>query len=68
MEEKINILLKKIGLDEESYQYFSDARLTKIKINTKNSSWSIFIEKETLLPVKIFEELETKKMLLDEKA
>lgn len=68
MEEKINILLNKIGIDEESYQYFSDAKLTKIKVNTKNNSWNIFIEKEQLLPVNVLEELESKKMLLDSKA
>ena len=64
----MNILLKKIGIDEESYQYFSDAKLTKIKVNTKNNSWNIFIEKEKLLPVEVFEELEEKKMLLDQHA
>lgn len=68
MEEKINILLNKIGIDEESYQYFSDAKLTKIKVNTKNNSWNIFIEKEQLLPVNVLEELESKKMLLDSNA
>ena len=33
MDEKMNVLLKKINIDEDSYQYFQDAKLTKIKIN-----------------------------------
>lgn len=68
MEEKINILLNKIAIDKDSYQYFSDAKLTKIKVNTRNNSWNIYIEKEKLLPVAIYEELQSKKMLLDENA
>lgn len=65
MEEKMNILLQKINIEEESFQYFSDAKLTKIKVNSKNNSWNIYIEKENLLPVSIFEELESKKQSLD---
>ena len=68
MEENIKKLLDKINIDETSYQYFNDARMTKIKVNSKSDSWLIFIEKENLLPVEIYEELENKKMILDEKA
>ena len=68
MEEKMKILLDKINIDENSYQYFSDAKITKIKVNSKIDSWLIMIEKETLLPVEVLEELEGKKHLLDEKA
>ena len=35
MDDKIKILLDKINMDETSYPYFSDAKLTKIKINSK---------------------------------
>jgi len=65
MEEKINILLNKINIDEASYQYFSDAKLTKIKVNSKKNSWQIFIEKKNLLPVEILKELEEKIGTLD---
>ena len=68
MDNKVKILLDKIGIDENSYQYFNDAVITKIKVNSKTNNWNIFITKTKLLPVKILEELENKKMLLDEKA
>ena len=55
-------------MDEESYPFFSDAKINKIKVNTKVDSWQIFLEKETLLPASVFEQLESKKMLLDENA
>ena len=32
MEENIKKLLDKINIDETSYQYFNDARMTKIKV------------------------------------
>ena len=68
MDDKIKILLDKINIDEISYQYFNDAKITKIKVNSKTNSWNIFIDKDELLPVEILEELESKKMLLDELA
>ena len=68
MDDKIKILLDKINIDETSYQYFNDAKITKIKVNSKTISWNIFIDKDELLPVEILEELESKKMLLDELA
>ena len=68
MDDKIKILLDKINIDEASYQYFNDAKITKIKVNSKTNSWNIFIDKDELLPVEILEELESKKMLLDELA
>ena len=68
MDDKIKILLDKINIDETSDQYFNDAKITKIKVNSKTNSWNIFIDKDELLPVEILEELESKKMLLDELA
>ena len=32
MDDKIKILLDKINIDETSYQYFNDAKITKIKV------------------------------------
>ena len=32
MDEKVEILLNKINIDKEHYQYFSDAKMSKIKI------------------------------------
>ena len=68
MEEKMKILLDKINIDEKSYQYFNDAKMTKIKVNSKNDAWCIFIEKDNLLPLEVYEELETKKYTLDNNA
>ena len=33
MDDKIKILLDKIDIDETSYQYFNDAKITKIKVS-----------------------------------
>ena len=41
MNDKMQILLDRINIDESSYQYFSGAVLTKIKINPKKDSWII---------------------------
>ena len=65
MNDKIKILLDKIGIDEDHYTYFNDAQITKIKVNSKSNSWNIFIDKEELLPIDIYEELESKKMSID---
>ena len=65
MEEKIKILLDKIQVKEEYTPYFSDAKLSKIKINSRDKAWQVFIEKEKLLPVEVFQDLEEKKHLLD---
>ena len=68
MDENIKKLLDKINMDENSYPYFNDAKMTKIKVNQKQNAWLIFISKDSLLPIEILEELESKKMNLDEKA
>ena len=68
MDNNIQILLNKINIDEASYQYFNDAIMKKIKVNSKNNSWNILIDKDNLLPVEVLEELESKKRLLDETA
>ena len=65
MEEKIKILLDKINFDKEKYNVFSDAKLSKIVVNQKLSTWSIFIENDNYFPIEIVEELEEKISLLD---
>ena len=67
MDAKIKILLDKINLTKDYYPYFSDAQITKIKINSKTDSWNIFITKDELLPLEVYAEIEKKKNLLDEK-
>ena len=68
MDENIKKLLDKINMDENSYPYFNDAKMTKIKVNQKQNTWLIYIEKDNLLPLETLEELENKKMHLDDKA
>ena len=68
MNDKIKILLDKINIDKDYYQYFSDAVISKIKVNKKLNSWIIYIEKDNLLPVQVLKELEDNKMLLDSNA
>ena len=65
MNDKIKILLDKIEMDESSYSSFSTAKLTKIKVNKKKNSWLIYIDIDNLPPVEIYEELQSKKNLLD---
>lgn len=68
MDNNILKLIDKINIDKDNYQYFSDAKMTKIKVNEKTHSWHIFITKTTLLPVEVYKELQEKKYLLDENA
>ena len=68
MDDKIKVLLDKVNIDENSYQYFNNAKINKIKVNSKIDSWQMFIEIDNLLPVEVFEELENNKMLLDKNA
>ena len=66
MNDKIQILLDKINIDKDNYQYFYDAIITKIKVNSKTNSWNIFIDKDNLLPREVYEEVENKKKYIDE--
>ena len=66
MDDKLKLLLDKINLDKENYKYFSNAKLTKIKVSSKDNSWNVFIKNDNPLPVDIIEELEDKKTNLDE--
>ncbi len=67
MDKNMEKLLDKIGFDTNNYQYFSDAKISKIKVNSKNGNWNVFVEKSSLLPLEIYTELEEKKnLLLDE--
>ncbi len=68
MDSNMQILIDKINIDKEYYQYFSDAKISKIKVNSHTGNWNIFINKSNLLPVEVYEELENNKYLLDDKA
>ena len=68
MDEKIKILLDKINIGEEYFQYFNDASISKIKVSSKTNSWNIFIDMKSLIPVDVYNLLESNKNLLDENA
>ena len=68
MDEKIKILLDKINIDSNNYQYFSDAKITKIIVHKKTNNWDIYIDKKELLPLEVLEELYSKRKDLDKSA
>ena len=57
MEEKMKLLLDKINFKEEMYKYFENAKLSKIIVSPKKSSWTIFIDSDNYLPVDAVKEL-----------
>ena len=65
MDKNITKLLDTIDMNEDYYQYFSDAKLTKVKVFSENNTWDIFIDKENLLDKEVFEELYDKLPKLD---
>ena len=68
MNSKVKILLDKIGIDNNNYQYFYDCEITKIIVNKSSDSWTIFLKMDNLPPLPVYEELEEKKNKLDENA
>ena len=50
MDDKIKILLDRINIDNANYQYFNDAKITRIVVSSKTKSWNIYIDKYELLP------------------
>ena len=65
MDEKIKILLDKIGYSNDRYSCFSHAKLSKIVVNKNKSAWVIYIENDDYFDLDILEELEDKISLLD---
>ena len=59
MEEKMKLLLDKINFKEEMYKYFENAKLSKIIVSPKKSSWTIFIDSDNYLPVDAVKELDS---------
>ena len=43
MDDKIKILLDRIKIDSSYYQYFFDAKIVKIVVNTKGDKWIFYI-------------------------
>ena len=68
MNDKIKVLLDKINIDNNYYQYFNDAQIKKIVVSSRNGSWNIYIDKTDLVPVEVLEQVEDNVHLLDENA
>lgn len=68
MDEKIKVLLDKVKINLDNYQYFMDAKIEKIVVNSKGDKWRFYIDKESLLPSFVLKELENNKYLLDPNA
>ena len=65
MDEKIKILLDKIGYSNDKYSCFSHAKLSKIVVSKNKSTWAIYIENDNYFDLDTLEELEEKISLLD---
>lgn len=68
MDDKIKILLDRIKIDSSYYQYFLDAKIVKIVVNTKGDKWIFYIDKDKLLPSFVFDMMNKNKYLLDSSA
>lgn len=66
MDSNIKTLLDKINIGEEHFQYFNDATMFRVRINSSEKKWNFIINKENLLPVETLIKLEENKMLLNE--
>ncbi len=67
MDKNITRLLDTIDMKKEYYQYFSDARITKVKVYNETNTWDIFIDKVDMLDLEVFTELYDKLPKLDPK-
>ena len=54
MEEKLKLLLDKIGLEKEYHSFFINGKLQKIYINEAKKEWNFLIEIDNTLPVKLY--------------
>ena len=46
MDEKIKVLLDKVKINLDNYQYFMDAKIEKIVVNSKGDKWRFYIDKD----------------------
>ncbi len=61
MQDKMEVLLKKMGIDTSYFSFFEQAKLEKIVINSRNGSWLVILEVPSFLPLPLLIELEEKK-------
>jgi len=61
MHDKLELLLTKIGIEKENYNYFEDVKLDKIICNKKKDNYVFLLTLKKVLPVDVF--IEFKKLL-----
>ena len=49
MDDKLKLLLEKINLDKNNYNYFEDGKIIKIKSSKDKLNWNFIIETSELL-------------------
>ena len=59
MDEKLEILLKRINLRDEYYSFFENAVLDKIIISKKDNSFLVKISLDDYLPIEVIDYLNT---------
>ena len=64
MDEKIKILLEKLEIKEDHYNYFLSSKLDKIKINKAQKSCTIYLSNKEMYNYEVVEELENNKHLI----
>ena len=60
MDSKLEILLKKLNIEQEQYKYFNDGKLLKIVGNKEKTNYNFYIELNTNIPYLLLEELNKK--------
>jgi len=60
MDSKLEILLKKLNIEQEQYKYFNDGKLLKIVGNKEKTNYNFYIELNTNIPYEILEEMNKK--------
>ena len=66
MDEKLEILLKRINLNTDYYSFFENAVLDKIIISKKSKHWLVKITIDNYLPVEVMDYLNNNSNLLAE--
>ena len=64
MDEHIKILLEKLKINEDHYNYFLSSKLNKIKVNNNEKTCTIFISNPDMYNMDIIKELEDNKYLI----
>ena len=65
MDSKVKLLLEKINVNKDYYQYFESSKLLKILISRKDSKCTVYIENSEYLPLNVVKEIDSNISMLD---